>query len=74
MKVEILEPKLSSHGFYAEAGDRLTVAEEVGTAWCQNGWAKDLSGQIGQSDRVVTDSTINPIDMSITVLGESANG
>jgi hypothetical protein len=74
MKVEILETKLSSHGFYAEAGDRLTVTDAVGATWCQNGWAKDLSGQIGQSDRVVTDSTINPTDMSITVLGESANG
>jgi len=74
MKVEILETKLSSHGFYAEAGDRLTVTDAVGATWCQNGWAKDLSGQISQSDRVVTDSIINPTDMSITVLGESANG
>ncbi len=74
MKVEILEAKLSSHGFYAEAGDRLTVTDAVGATWCQNGWANDLSGQTSPTDRVVTDSTINPTDMSITVLGESANG
>jgi hypothetical protein len=74
MKVEILEAKLSSHGFYAEAGDRLTVTDVVGAAWCQNGWAKDLSGQTGLTERIVTDNTINPIDMSITVLGEAANG
>jgi hypothetical protein len=74
MKVEILEVKLSSHGYYAEAADRLTVPDDVGMTWCQNGWAKDLSGQINPSDRVVTDSTINPIDLSISVLGESANG
>jgi hypothetical protein len=74
MKVEILETKLSSHGFYAEAGDRLTVTDAVGATWCQNGWAKDLSGQIGLTERVVTDNTINTTDMSITVSGESANG
>ncbi len=74
MKVEILETKLSSHGFYAEAGDRLTVSDVVGTVWCQNGWAIDLSGQVNSAEKVVGDTTINPIDMSITVLGESANG
>lgn len=74
MKVEILENKLSSHGYYAEIGDRLTVPEEVGIDWCKNGWAKDLSGLISSTDRVVADVTINPIDMSITVSGEEANG
>jgi len=70
MKVEVLETKLSSHGFYAEAGDRLTIPDLVGIAWCANGWAKDLSGAIPSTDRVVTNSVLNPEDVTITITGD----
>jgi len=59
MKVEILENKLSSDGFFGELGDRFTVPDEVGVKWCSLGWAKDLSGTIPTGDRKVINAQLD---------------
>ena len=52
MKVEILEERLSSNGFQGEKGDRFTVSDEVGTRWCEAGWAKDMDGKCATGERI----------------------
>lgn len=60
MKVEVTEKKLSSDGFIASEGDRLTVPDEVGQSWCKNGWAKDLDGVCPTGERNINPVSINP--------------
>ncbi len=66
MKVEILENKLSSDGYSAELGDRLTVSDEIGKQWCAAGWVKDLSGEVATSDRVVIKAVLEPANVIIS--------
>jgi hypothetical protein len=58
MKVEILEKRLTSDGFVGEAGDRLTVPDDVGAKWCALGWASDLAGQVPTGERRVIDARL----------------
>ena len=60
MKVEILEKKLKSHGYIFEQGDVVTVPDDVGVAWCGNGWAKDMDGNTPTAERNTKPVTINP--------------
>lgn len=60
MQVEILEERLSSDGFAGEKGDRLTVPDEVGAAWCGYGWAKDMSDKVPTGERNISPVEINP--------------
>ena len=63
MKVEVLEVKLSSDGFVGEKGDMFTVPDDVGAAWCKNGWARDVSGTVETGERSTKPVTINPKKM-----------
>lgn len=60
MQVEILEERLSSDGLFGTKGDRLTVPDEVGAAWCRYGWAKDMSDSVPTGERNTNPVEINP--------------
>ncbi len=60
MQVEILEEKLSSDGFTGLKGDRLTVPDNIGAAWCGHGWVKDMSDKIPTGERNTNPVEINP--------------
>jgi len=60
MQVEILEERLSSDGFAGCMGDRFTVPDDVGAAWCSRGWAKDLAGVVKTGERKTHNVNINP--------------
>lgn len=57
--MEILENRLSSDGFVGELGDRFTVPDDIGLAWCSLGWAKDLSGAVATGERKVIGSELS---------------
>lgn len=60
MRVEVLEEKLRSDGFNLVKGDTVTVPDEVGTAWCGHGWARDTEGKVETGERVVIGHTLQP--------------
>ncbi len=70
MKVEILEQRLSSDGFVGELGDRFTVPDEVGAAWCRHGWAKDLSGEVATGERKVINAKLDVDNISQSAKSE----
>lgn len=59
MKVEILEERLKSadpetgRHYDLEEGDRVTVSDTCGEHWCDQGWAKDVAGEVPTGERVV---------------------
>lgn len=66
MKVEILETRLRSRDpvtgrhYDLEAGDRVTVSDTCGAAWCARGWARDLAGEVPTGERVVRGAVVRP--------------
>ena len=60
MQVEILEEKLSSDGFTCAKGDRITVSDEIGAAWCGRGWCKDMAEKVTTGERNTKPVEINP--------------
>ena len=66
MKVEILEERLRSKDretgqhYSLEAGDRVTVSDACGKAWCAAGWAKDVAGKVETGERTVRGATVQP--------------
>lgn len=64
MQVEILEERLSSDGFQGSRGDRFTVPDEVGSAWCGHGWAKDVDGKVDTGDRNINPVIVNPKNLA----------
>ena len=64
MQVEILEERLSSDGFAGSKGDRLTVPDDVGSAWCIYGWAKDMAGKVDTGERNINPVTVNPKNLA----------
>jgi hypothetical protein len=52
MRVEITEERLKDAGYNLGKGDIITVADEVGRSWCENGWAKDVEGKVESGERV----------------------
>jgi len=58
MRIEALE-KFHSGGYSPEAGDIITVPDEVGARACAHGWARDVTGAVATGDRVPGVSTLN---------------
>jgi hypothetical protein len=52
MRVEITEERLKDAGYQLGKGDIITVADETGRKWCENGWAKDADGIVPSAERV----------------------
>lgn len=71
MKIEVLEQKLSSDGYSLEIGDRISVPDAIGIIWCTYGWAKDLTSSVVTNDRLVTDATIEPQQLSVSINQEN---
>jgi len=57
MRVEALE-RISSDGYSLEKDDVLTVPDEIGAAWCRNGWGRDTAGVVETGERRVLDARL----------------
>lgn len=58
-RIEALEP-IKSDGHVIEAGDRVTVPDEVAARWCAAGWARDTTGNLATGERRVVRATVTP--------------
>lgn len=59
MRVEIAKG-LKSDGYVLEAGDQVTVPDEIGERWCAHGWAADTAGKIATGERKVFNAAVEP--------------
>lgn len=67
MQVEVLEEKgikgkdrVTGKHHDVAFGDRITVSEACGKAWCAHGWVKDVSGVVATGERIVRGQTVKP--------------
>lgn len=66
MRVEITEERLSDTDeetgqHYNQAnGDTITVPDKLGQYWCDNGWARDVSGDYPTGERKTTGVIARP--------------
>jgi len=64
MQVEITEERLSSDGYNAVKGDRLTLPVNIGVMWCSRGWCVDVAEKVPTGERNINPVTINPKKIS----------
>jgi hypothetical protein len=57
MKIEALE-SIKSDGYVLDPEDVKTVPDEIGTAWVQAGWARDVSGAVETGERKVLNAKL----------------
>lgn len=80
MKIEILEERLRGKdrvtGIHhsVERGDRITVSDACGAAWCAHGWAKDLSGEVETGERTIHPKRVSPKKLTATTKNRSVGG
>jgi hypothetical protein len=84
MRVEIAEERLkdtdteSGQTYNLGKGDVITVSEMTGRRWCENGWAKDLDGNVETGQRVPGVRALNVKNAKITgtasTIGAHDNG
>lgn len=61
MRIKVLEETGIRHGDLALSHeDQVTVSDELGTLFCEMGWAEDLSGEVPTGKRDLTPKTIDP--------------
>jgi len=78
MKIEILEERLrgldrvTGQHYDVERGDRITVSDECGAAWCAHGWAKDLAGEVETGELIVRGARLNPDPIGSSTTTEEA--
>lgn len=66
MKVKILEETGVKHsGVHYESGDEVTVPDDVGAMFCENGWAEDTGGQVETGERKFQDNVTLAVDDSV---------
>lgn len=74
MRVEVTEERLKDAGYDLSEGDTVTVPDSVGTYWCDNGWARDLSGTVASASRVVRGQTVRPDSAKIGTIHRVRGG
>lgn len=71
MKVEVLEKVLrgkdreTGKHYDLVEGDRATVSEPCGRAWCAHGWVKDVDGNVETGERVVRGRKVKPDNIKV---------
>jgi hypothetical protein len=68
MRVEALEA-IKSGNYLLEAGDIVTVPDQIGAKWCVHGWAKDTAGMVQTGERRVISATVTPVSSNHTQSG-----
>ncbi len=58
MRIHCLTEFLDGVNAY-HTDDHVTVPDEAGARFCENGWARDLAGQVETSPAAQGDSTLN---------------
>lgn len=80
MQVEVLEDRLrgtdrvSGKHHEAHKGDRLTVSEECGRAWCAHGWVQDVAGEVETGDRKVRGKRLDPDKLTTATKAKRKEG
>lgn len=71
MRIKVLEETGIRHGDLALSHeDQVTVSDELGTLFCEMGWAEDLSGGVATGERDLTPKTVDPQRLVSTMNAE----
>lgn len=80
MKIEVLEKKLrgkdrvTGKHYDLEEGDRVTVSDACGAAWCAHGWVKDLSGEVETGERTIHPKRVSPKKLNLSTKATKVGG
>ena len=73
MRIEILETIKEGRDEFVK-DDIRTVSDELGKYFCDNGWARDVTGQANTAERETAEVSITPDNVTHATEAGEANG